>query len=74
MNRGVSINLLDVGQELAVPAVPVLPPTSRSYTVRRGETLLDIALRFNVSVEDLATANNISVRSLLEVGQTLEIP
>ena len=74
MNRGISINLLDVGQELAVPAVPVLPPSSRSYTVRRGETLLDIALRFSVSAEELASANNISVNSLLEVGQTLEIP
>ena len=62
------------GQELAVPAVPVLPPSSRSYTVRRGETLLDIALRFSVSAEELASANNISVNSLLEVGQTLEIP
>ncbi len=74
LNRGVSINLLDVGQALTVPAVPVLPPSSRSYTVRRGDTLLDIALRFDVSAEDIARANNITVDSLLDVGQTLIIP
>ena len=74
LNRGVSINLLYVGQALTVPAVPVLPPSSRSYTVRRGDTLLDIALRFDVSAEDIARANNITVDSLLDVGQTLIIP
>ena len=74
LNRGVSINLLAVGQALTVPAVPALPLSSRSYTVRRGDTLLDIALRFNVSAEAIANANNISVDSLLDVGQTLNIP
>ncbi len=74
LNRGVSINLLDVGQALTVPAVPVLPPSSRSYTVRRGDTLLHIALRFDVSADDIARANNITIDSLLDVGQTLIIP
>lgn len=74
LNPGVNMSLLEVGQELVVPAIPVVSSGSRSYTVRRGDTLFDIALRFDVSAEAIARANSITVTSLLEVGQTLIIP
>ena len=74
LNPDVNINLLEVGQELNVPAFGALLETTRSYTVRRDDTLQDVALRFNVSVESIARANNISVTSLLEPGQVLIIP
>lgn len=74
LNAGVSVDHLVVGQALVVPAVPAPPASEQSYTVRRGDTLNDIALRFSVSIEDLARANNITVTSILEVGQILVIP
>ncbi len=74
LNAGVNVTLLEAGQALTVPALPAPPLTSRTYTVRRGDTLFDISLRFNVSIEELARVNNITVSSLLDVGQTLIIP
>jgi len=74
LNVGVNVNFLVVGQALVVPAVPSPPASSQKYTVRRGDTLNDIALRFSVTIEDLARANNITVTSILDVGQVLTIP
>lgn len=74
LNDGVNVSLLEAGQSLIVPAVPAPPLTSRTYTVRRGDTLYDISLRFNVPVEELARVNNLALSSLLDVGQTLIIP
>ncbi|MCY3719072.1 MAG: LysM peptidoglycan-binding domain-containing protein [Anaerolineaceae bacterium] len=74
LNVGVNVNFLVVGQALVVPAVPSPPASSQKYTVRRGDTLNDIALRFSVAIEDLARANNITVTSILDVGQVLTIP
>ena len=44
------------------------------HTVRRGETLYRIAARYGVSKNDLADANNISVRSRVYPGVKLKIP
>jgi membrane-bound lytic murein transglycosylase D len=44
------------------------------YTVKRGETLLTIARKFNVSRAELAEANNLKVKSLVAAGQELIIP
>jgi N-acetylmuramoyl-L-alanine amidase len=44
-----------------------------SYTVSRGDTLSEIADRFNVSTKDLKLANNLSSNSI-RVGQELAIP
>ncbi len=44
------------------------------HTVRRGETLYSIAVRYGISKYDLADANNISVRSRLYRGVKLKIP
>ncbi len=74
LNVGVNVNFLVVGQALVVPAVPSPPASQQNYTVRRGNTLNDIALRFGVSIEDLARANNITETSILDVGQVLIIP
>lgn len=74
LNQGVNPSFLVVGQALVVPAVPSPPTSTQSYTVRRGDTLSDIALRFNISVTELASANDISVNSDLEAGQILVIP
>ncbi|WP_088008243.1 polysaccharide deacetylase family protein [Indiicoccus explosivorum] len=50
------------------------PSTVKTYTVQAGDTLYSIALRFNVTVEQLAAANGITDPSLIRVGQVLIIP
>jgi LysM repeat protein len=50
------------------------PGAARSYTVKAGDTPGGIARQFNVSVEALMRANNISDPTKLGVGQTLTIP
>lgn len=45
----------------------------QEYVISRGDTLSDIAQRFNVSVSDLRAHNGLSGSRIL-VGQTLKIP
>ncbi|UCH86142.1 MAG: LysM peptidoglycan-binding domain-containing protein [Dehalococcoidia bacterium] len=49
-------------------------PAAGTYTVQAGDTLYDIALRFEVSLEELMEANDITDPATLSVGQTLVIP
>ena len=59
---------------------PAPRPTPREgqteYVVQSGDNANDIALRFGITVEELAAANNTTVDNLrsLEVGQVLIIP
>jgi murein DD-endopeptidase MepM/ murein hydrolase activator NlpD len=57
-------------------AKPVIAQATEgpSYIVQPGDTLSSIAERFNVSLEDLMTANEISNPNLLSAGQQLIIP
>jgi LysM repeat protein len=45
-----------------------------SYVVQQGDTLAGIALRYNVTIEDLARANDIDDLDHIEAGQVLVIP
>lgn len=45
----------------------------RKHEIRRGESLSVIAQRYNVSVAQLKSANNLS-SSVVKIGQTLKIP
>ncbi len=60
------------------PAMPELPRTSTSapttYVVQPGDTLSGIALRFGITVAELAAANGILRRDLIYVGQRLVVP
>ena len=47
---------------------------SKWYTVRRGDTLSGIALRFGTSVRSLKSFNNIGRRNRIYVGQVLQLP
>ena len=58
----------------ATSAAVVPSPTQVTYTVRPGETLSEIAARFDVSVRALADANGISNPALIRAGQVLVIP
>jgi len=44
------------------------------YSAKRGETMVTIARKFKVTTADLASANGLTTRSRLKVGQSLMIP
>lgn len=48
--------------------------TPTTYTVQAGDTLYTIALKYGLTVQELATANNITNVDSLSVGDTLTIP
>jgi peptidoglycan/xylan/chitin deacetylase (PgdA/CDA1 family) len=48
--------------------------TTRTYTVRAGDTLYSIARRFNTTVSRLASLNNLSNVNVIRVGQVLRVP
>ena len=50
-----------------------LPTPQVDYVISRGDTLSEIAARYNVSVTALKSANNLSGNTV-RVGQTLRIP
>ena len=61
--------------ESAAPQTSPSPaPAKRTYTVQSGDTLLSIALRFDVTVTALAAANNIEAPYTLSIGRELVIP
>ena len=43
------------------------------YTVKKGDTLYNIAKNYNVSVDEIKSLNNLS-SNVLSVGQKLTIP
>jgi membrane-bound lytic murein transglycosylase D len=45
-----------------------------SYRVKAGETLGDIAGRYNTSVRDIATLNRLSSSAKLRAGQVIKVP
>jgi len=69
--------LIYVGQVLTIPVggqPPSPPGGGTSYTVRPGDNLFRIALRYNMNYLDLAQYNGIANPSRIYVGQVLRIP
>lgn len=64
-------NILSIGQMLIISSGSNVP--NNVYVVRKGDTLWSIANNFNVSVNDLKSANNKSNNSL-SIGEQLIIP
>ena len=61
--------------DVQLPPGTVTPtPTPQRHRVQAGDTLIDIAARYDVSVEDLQSLNGIGDPRGLQIGQSLEIP
>jgi len=67
---------------LSMPNAPVYlggvtsapePIASRTYQVRRGDSLWNIANRYNLEIETLLALNSISADSVLQPGQVLKL-
>ncbi len=56
------------------PAAPEVAIERAEYRVRAGDTLLGIALRLDVTVDDLLAANDITENDFLQIGQVLAVP
>jgi len=65
---------------MPTPASPVSPPPYTPtpemliYIVQEGDTLYEIALRYEVTVDDIIEANDLSDPNALTIGQELFIP
>jgi LysM repeat protein len=72
--------LLKTGDQLTVPiaiAIPAeegSPATPRMYTVKPGDTLTMIAIKYGTTVAAIVSANNIKNINNISVGQVLTIP
>jgi LysM repeat protein len=58
----------------APPPQPAAPVAAKTYKVVAGDSLWKIAKNERVSVAELMRANNLTDKSVLRVGQTLQIP
>lgn len=79
--------LLKTGDQLAIPVAVAIPnengngsgsagggSTSRTHTVKAGDTLTAIAIKYGTTVAAIASANNIANINNISVGQVLVIP
>lgn len=51
-----------------------IPPEGLDYTIKPGDTLLAIGLRYGLPWESIAGVNGLDERSLLQIGQVIRIP
>ena len=63
-----------VGQTLLIPSSASGNSLASSHKVRPGQSPCSIARNYNISCDAVLSANGLNRRSIIYVGQTLEIP
>jgi LysM repeat protein len=71
-NNLIDPNRLRYGMTLIIPTGPIAMPAT--HTVKPGERLIDVAIRYNTTVEALQQANNIVNANLVTTGTVLKLP
>lgn len=73
--------LLKIGESLTIPVAVAIPSegtgssgTTRTHTVKAGDTLYVLAIKYGTTVAAIASANNLSNPNNISVGQVLVIP
>ena len=64
-------NQIRAGQKLTIPAEP---PKFVEYKIRNGDSLSEIAKRYNTTLNELAAFNGIRNANRIRVGQVIHIP
>ena len=65
-------DLIQIGQVLFIPTTTTTPVYS-TYTVVKGDTLYGIASKYDISVDELKSLNNLTSNTLY-IGQQLKVP
>ena len=68
--NNLSSDVLQIGQVLKLPSNNL---TGNTYTVKSGDSLWSIANKYNTSVNELKSLNNLS-SDILQIGQVLKLP
>jgi len=48
-------------------------PRETTYSVTQGDSLWNIAKKFKISIEDIASWNNLNIQKPLQINQTIKI-
>ena len=65
-------NTLSIGQLLYIPILETVPVELSIYTVKNGDTLYSIARKYNLTVDELKSLNNLASNTL-QIGQKLNV-
>jgi LysM repeat protein len=83
VNQLTRTSVITPGMQLVVPAGGTLPtpaaspapaPAPAHYTVARGDSLVRIAVRLNVTLKQLLDANHLTKASVIHPGMQLAVP
>ncbi|QNU67820.1 LysM peptidoglycan-binding domain-containing protein [Ruminiclostridium herbifermentans] len=82
LNNIANVNKISVGQKLKVPSANNSATETKvnnsttytTYTVKSGDTLIEIARRLSITLAELAELNNITNVNKISVGQKLKVP
>ena len=71
LRPGQRLSLSSAG--VALPIASASRPNSRTYVVRKGDSLWTIARRHRMSTRDLAHLNHVDIHAILQPGQNLQV-
>ncbi|ARW56626.1 N-acetylmuramoyl-L-alanine amidase (plasmid) [Bacillus licheniformis] len=73
MKAAIATELKALGGKSSSPAKPAAKPSGATYTVKKGDTLSEIAVKTGVSVAKLQSYNGIKNPNKIMVGQVLNL-
>ncbi|SCG83899.1 peptidoglycan-binding LysM [Proteiniborus sp. DW1] len=69
-NGATYTSILYIGQKVYIPE----KITYKTHVVQKGEDLWQLSIKYGITVNDIAKANNISTNKVLYIGDVLKIP